>query len=142
MKIQDLLVEIEQDAKIDPHEVGKESLRIPSLHAKYLTYRSNEKMLLKQLNFNYNILYKERWLFYSGNATPQQYKEEEFDLKVLRGDIDIFIDGDAKLLEQKAKIAVQESKVEAIEEYLKSLGQRGWVLKNVIEWQKLMGGGL
>lgn len=142
MKIQELLAEIEQDAKIDMHEVGKESLRIPSLHAKYLTYRSNEKMLLKQLNFNYQSLYKERWLFYSGKAEPEKYKEEKFDLKVLRGDIDTFIEGDEKLLEHKAKIAVQETKVEAIEEYLKALIQRHWMLGNAIKWQQLMGGGM
>jgi hypothetical protein len=142
MNLQQILDEVTLDSKIDMLEIGRESARIPSLHSKYLTYRANEKLILKKLNIEYSSAYKERWLFYSGKATPEQYKAENFDLKVMRGDIDIFITADKKLAELKSKIAVQEMKVETLEEYIKQLNQRHWMLSNAIKWQQIMSGGL
>lgn len=142
MKITELLSEIEIDSKVDIHNVDKESVKIPSMHAKYLTYRTQEKLILKSLNIEYSSLYKERWVFYTGKATPDKYKEENFDLKVMRGDVDIFLSADNKLAELKSRISVQETKVEAIDEYLKALMQRHWMLSNAIKWQNMMNGGM
>ena len=142
MKIQELLVEIEKDSIVDNHQLGQESTRIPALHSKYLTLRANEKLLLKQLNMQYAILHKERWTFYSGKSSPQAYKDENFDLKVLRGDIDIYIDSDVKLQELKSKISVQETKVETIDDFLKALIQRHWMISNSIKWSQMLNGGI
>lgn len=142
MKLKEILNEIETDSKIDMLEIGKESARIPALHSKYLTYRANEKLILKKLNTEFQSAYKDRWMFYLGKATPEKYKEENFDHKVLRGDVDVFISADSKLTDLKSKIAVQETKVETLEEYIKQLNQRHWMLSNAIKWQQIMSGGL
>ena len=43
----EILDEWNQDGIIDPAHLDKESLNIPRLHAKYLRYLSNEKMVLR-----------------------------------------------------------------------------------------------
>ena len=142
MKLEEIFEEIKNDSEIDMHRIDHESVKLPSMHSKYLTLRAKEKILLKSLNIQYASAYKDRWLFYAGKATPQQYKDENFDLKVMRGDVDIFIAADKTLKELKDKISVQETKVETIEDFLKAIMQRHWQLSNAIKWQQMMQGGL
>lgn len=74
----------EQDSKIDPDNLHTESLKIPSLHSKYYNIYNNI-LLLKKLEENkYKILKKDRWLYYSGKADPEVYKNDPFDHKVLK----------------------------------------------------------
>lgn len=140
MKIDDIQAAIQADSNVEMHNLGLESSRIPTLHSKYLTYRTNEKLILRALAINYSKLYRDRWIFYTGKGTPEQYKKEEFGLKVLRTDVDIFLKADEQLLKLQSNIDVQEAKVELLEDFLKALLQRHWMIKNAIDSQKIMNG--
>jgi hypothetical protein len=121
-------------------DVSVEAKRIPIIHGKLLKIRSTENLTLKSLQLELQRVYQERWLFYSGKANPQQYKEENFDLKVLRGDISIFLEADTILQEVRSKIAVQETKVELLLEAIKAINSRQFLLKNIIDYNKLING--
>ena len=43
-------------------------------------------------------------MFFTGKADPQVYKDTNFDLKVLRQDVDKFIDADEEVIKSKQKI--------------------------------------
>ena len=142
MKLEDIQTSISEDSNLDSTELGKESLRIPNLISKYLNLRSKENILLKQLESNQAIDFKKRWEFYLGKAPPKDYKDEPFDHKVLRSDIEIYLKADKVLQEWDNKILMQRSKIDIIDQFVKELGQRGWNIKNSIEWIKLMNGGM
>lgn len=121
-------------------DLDKEAKKVPQLQASAINFRSNENGVLKLLELELEKIYCERWIYYSGKASPEVYKTEPFDLKVMKGDIDIFINGDPKVRELKSKIENQRIKVVALDEFIKALNQRTWLIKNVIDWNRLQQG--
>ena len=97
MNIDELYNEIERDLKIDDTELDLESIRTPQLHNKYLKIYTTHSLQLKRLQDEYKILYRVKWEYYTGKASPETYKENPFDIKVLRADIGIYIDADVDL---------------------------------------------
>lgn len=121
-------------------DLDKEARRVPQLQAIAINCRGNENGVLKLLELDLESMYCNRWVYYSGKADPSVYKEEPFELRVMKGDIDIFINGDPKIRELKSKIENQRLKVAALDEFIKSLNQRTWLIKNVIDWNRLQQG--
>jgi len=70
----------------------------------------------------------------------QSREWEPFDLKILKQDLDKYLDGDADLILEKQKITYQEEKVSYLESVLKSINNRNWEIKNAIEWRKFLNG--
>ena len=93
-----------EDSKLDPDNLHTESTNIPALHAKY--YRIlNRILLLKKAEENkFKILKKEKWQYYTGKADPQVYTEKPFDHKVLRADVDKYMDSDEDLIKILSKV--------------------------------------
>jgi hypothetical protein len=121
MNIDEIQTLWEEDSKIDPDNLHQESLKIPSLHAKYYKIYNNI-ILLKKLEENkYKILRKERWLYYSGKAEPEVYKENPFDHKVLKPDLDKYMDADSDLLKITSKIEYYQSMINYLDSILKTI---------------------
>jgi len=139
MKLDEIQTLLDDNEKITD-DVSKESKKIPILHGKLLGVRASENLLLRSLNLELQRTYATRWLFYSGKAHPEEYKKENFDLKVLRGDISTFLEADQQLQTIRSKIAVQEAKMELLNEAIKGVMQRTFLLKTMLDYQKLISG--
>lgn len=141
MKLEDIRVEWKADSKIeDELKLDNESLRTASLHQKYMDMLSQESYTLKKLYGEKTRIYKEKWLYYSGKASPEVYKEKGvFQHKVLKNDLEMFIESDDEYLEKKLQIDYQEEKVKFLESVIKQISQRDWQIRNAIEWRKLSG---
>lgn len=139
MQIQDIQKFIDDNSNISD-DIPKEAKRIPIIHGKLLSFKTTESLSLKSLQLELTKVAKERWLFYTGKATPEVYKNEEFDLKVMRSDVDRFLEADDKLSEIRSKIAVQEAKVDLITEAIRGINSRQFLLKNIIDYNKLISG--
>ena len=57
------------DSDIDQTEPGKELLKIPKLHNKYLTILTKHKMAAKKANFDYLRMRKVKWEYYTGKLS-------------------------------------------------------------------------
>lgn len=139
MNIQEIKDWIENNSNMAV-DLDKEARKVPQLQATAINFRANENGVLKLLELDLEKIYCDRWIFYSGKASPEVYKAEPFDLKVMKGDIDIFINADPKVRELKSKIENQKIKVAALDEYIKSLNQRTFLIKSVIDWNRLQQG--
>ena len=130
----------EEDSKIDPDNLHTESLKIPSLHSKYYNIYNNI-LLLKKLEENkYKILKKDRWLYYSGKADPEVYKKDPFDHKVLKPDIDKYMDSDEQILKSVSKIEYYQSMLSFLDSILKTILNRTYQIKNAIEYMRFTAG--
>lgn len=129
------------DSLIDKTQPDIESLKIPSLHNKYLKLLQQESLTLKRLMTERDELVKERWLYYMGKADDAVYQKEPFDLKITRNDVDIFINGDAKVIKNKGKLEYQQEKVKFLEETIRSINSRNWNIRNFIAWKEFISGG-
>ena len=122
-----------------PELLANDSMETPRLHAKYLQLYNEFKLMLSDAQTKYNKLYKEKWLYYNGKAPSQVYAEKPFDLKVLKGDLDMFIDSDDDVCRVKQKIDYLETCINSIDRILKEIHNRGFAIKNTIEIVKYYG---
>ena len=105
---------VRKDLKINDLELDIESLRIPSLHSKYLQLLTEHSLLLKKTQGELNVLKRDKWIFYTGKATDEIYKEKgSFDVKLnTKDDQKTFIEADKEYRELKGKVEYYESVVE------------------------------
>ena len=129
-----------EDSKLDPDNLHTESTNIPSLHAKY--YRIlNRIILLKKAEENkFKVLKKEKWQYYTGKADPEIYIDKPFDHKVLRQDVDKYMDSDPELIKQLSKVEYYQVIINYLDSILKNINNRTYQIKNAIEWQQFIRG--
>jgi|TARA_B100000424_G_C22763490_1_gene411653 hypothetical protein len=142
MTLDELQAQAEKDLKIDDTELDLESLKTPQLHSQYLKTYSTYALMLKKAEGDYSKLHIKKWLFFTGKAEPEEYKDKNFDLKVLRQDVDKFIDGDDEIIKQRQKIEYLKQICHYCESTLKQINNRTFQIKNAIEWKKFTMGSM
>lgn len=143
IKLSDLRSMVEKDMNINPTDLDRESLATPQIHNKYLTIMMDEKLILKKYESDFKILTKNKWLYYSGKMSDDQLKElewEQFDLALLRNDLDRFIDSDLDVIQLNNKIELQKEKVNYLESVIKIISNRPWNIRAAIDWIKFTQG--
>jgi len=141
MKLADIQAEIEKDSAINNNSLDTESLRIPMLHSKYYNYFMDELRILKAVEHDYRRVKKERHQYYLGQASDEVYKEKPLNIKVLRADLDLYLDADPELNDLKTKYELQKAKAELLESFIKTLNQRNFLIKNAIDFLRFKNGG-
>ena len=140
MNLDEIQLSWEEDSKIDEDNLHTESTRIPSLHAKYYKILNNV-LLLKKLEENkFKQLKKEKWQYYTGKADPEVYIDKPFDHKVLRQDVDKYMDADEDLIKITSKIDYYQIMLNYLDSILKTINNRTYQIKNSIEWQQFIRG--
>ena len=90
---------------------------------------------------NYQRLYREKWEYYGGKADAKVYVAKPFDLKVLKTDLQMFINSDEEVIELQSKINYYENILKYIDGVIKSIDNRGWDIRNAQDWKKFIAGG-
>ena len=140
MNIDELYSEVERDIKIDDTELDLESIRTPQLHNKYLKLFTKHSLQYKKLQDDYKVLYRVKWEYYTGKASPEVYAEKPFELKVLKADIGIYMEADKDLQQLGQRMAYTKQIVEYLERILREINNRNWTIRNTIEWKKFLHG--
>ena len=143
MKLEDIRAAVEKDIAIDKTELGDESANIPQLHNKYLNMFHDERLMLQKLTANYKMLRKTKWEWMTGKLSQEQLEQlgwEPFQTRIMRQDLQLYMDADPQLNETESRIALQQEKVDYLESVLKGISQRHWVIRNAIEWRKFTQG--
>ena len=138
-QLQDLA---EKDLKINDTELDLESLKTPQLHNKYLKHLNKFKLLLSKSNIDYYTLRKEKWEYYTGKAPAQVYAEKPFNLKILKTDIDKYMDADPELVKLKQKVEYIQTVIDFLDRTIKQISNRGFQIKNAIDWRKFTSGAI
>lgn len=144
VSIESLMDEWSKDCVMDELEPGKELIRIPNLHAKYLRILTHHNLVVKKVMSDYNRLKKIKWEYYSGDLNnPEDLEEYGFEplyKKILRQDIPTYIDSDEQLNNLLVKKVLHQEIVDVCTSILKELNGRTWQLKSYIDWTKYTGG--
>ena len=130
----------EKDSKIDQVMLDESSIRIPQLHHKYLTLLSEFRLLSKKHDQQVRLLEHRKWLYYSGKAPPEEYIEQPFNHKVLKGDVIHWVQVDEDIRKVKLKAEYFSTVVHTLEEILKQIHQMSYNIKNAITWRMYAGG--
>ena len=142
MNLEELQNLAEKKLKINDTELDLESLKTPQLHNEFLKHLTNYKLMLSRAETEYNILKKEKWEYYTGKADASIYAEKPFDLKILRTDIDKYLDADIDLQKAKQKVDYLETTVDFLDRTIRQISNRGFTIKNAIDWRKFTSGAI
>lgn len=145
MKLEQIIDSWREDTKLDDLNLDLESIKIPNLHGKYISILSDERIRLRSLLTQRKILTNKLRTYYSGACTQEELESlqrDQFLGKVLKTDLQLNVETDELMIELEAKISAQEVKVLALEEIMKSINNRGFQIKNAIDWRRLTVGGM
>ena len=109
MKLEELQSEAKQDLHIvDQERLDQESYKNQNIKPKWLEYRTKYDQLLIMAKANHQKMYREKWEYYGGKADAKVYAAKPFDLKVLKTDLQMYINSDDEILALQGKIASSE----------------------------------
>jgi hypothetical protein len=144
MKLEDIYAMWEADCKYDDLNLDADSLNISSLHAKYNRLLSETRSQLRSAVIRKKAHYSTLRDYYLGNLNNPEDLERigraPFLNKVLKNEVQGYIDADGELVRIDERIALLEEKVEVIVEIMKCIHKRGYDIKSAIEWRKFTNG--
>jgi len=144
MKLDEIYEMWDKDAKYDDLNLDAESLNISSLHAKYNRLLSETRSQLRSAMIKKKAHYSTLRDYYLGNLNNPEDLERigraPFLNKVLKNEVQGYIDADGDLVRIDERIALLEEKVEVIVEIMKCIHKRGYEIKSAIEWRKFTNG--
>ena len=142
MDLEQLQELVDKDLKINDTELDLEALKTPQLHNKYMKYLTKFKLMLSRADTEYNVLKKEKWEYYTGKAPAEVYALKPFDLKILKTDIDKYLDSDEDLQRQKQKVDYLQTTVDFLDRTIRQISNRGFLIKDAIDWRKFTSGAI
>ena len=145
MKIEEVIDLYQKDCKIDETELSRESLNTPILHGKYLKIYSEERLKLRSYKIKRDELTSKLMDYYKGDLNnPEDLEEigrEPWPKKVLKQDLRYHIESDKEMVDINIKVAYQEELVDVCQEIIKNINNRGFVIKNSIDFMRFTMGG-
>lgn len=146
MDLNDILAQWGEDCEIG-HNLDEASRDTPKLHAKYLNYHIQTKLLLKRAEEKQQILLKNKFLWYNGKLSQEEvsalgWNPDPFDgLKIMKGDLSYYYDSDPEIQQSEAKIVYFKTMLEALKEIIDSIKWRHNTIGNAIRWKQFEAGG-
>ena len=142
MDLETLQEQVDKDLKINDTELDLESLKTPQLHNKYMKHYTKFKLMLTRAETDYSQVKRQKWEYYTGKADASVYAEKPFDLKVLRTDVDKYIESDEELIKLKQKKEYLTTVVDYLDRTIRQISNRGFTIKNAIDWRKFTSGAI
>ena len=140
MTLEELQELADKDLKINETELDLESLKTPQLHNKYMKFHNQYVNLLKKAEQDLARLTREKWEYYTGKADSSVYQEKPFHLKLLKQDVDKYLKSDDEIIKLEQKVTYISSIVDYLDRTIKLISNRGFQIKNAIDWQKFTSG--
>jgi hypothetical protein len=133
-----------KDASWDETDPHKAVANIPKLHSKYLRTMTHHNLIVKKLQADYNTRRKIKWDYYNGDLNNpedlERYGLEPMTKKVMRADLQHWLDSDTELNNILLKKVMHEEIVEFCKSVLKELNNRTFQLKSYMDWERFIGG--
>ena len=142
MDLEKLQEQADKDLKINDTELDLESLKTPQLHNQWMKHLTKYKLMLSRAETEYSILKKDKWEYYTGKADASVYAQKPFDLKILRTDIDKYLESDEDLQKAKQKVDYLNTTVDFLDRTIRQIANRGFTIKNAIDWRKFTSGAI
>jgi hypothetical protein len=144
MKLTEIQDMWEQDSRIDENNLGNESIRTPVLHSKYLNLLSSTRLSLRKAESDYWNMRRKKYKYYRGEMSKEELEEEGWQQwqgnKPLKNEMEEFLQVDADLIKLQDKSEYFKTVLYFLEQVIRSIGSRGWDIKNSIEWSKFTNG--
>jgi hypothetical protein len=98
------------------------------------------KLLLTRTEDELKTIKRDKWEYYTGKADPSVYQAKPFDLKIMRTDIDKYLEADEDIQKLSQKVAYLITVVDFLDRTLRVVVNRTYTIKNAIEWRRFTSG--
>lgn len=144
MKLSNLQEMWAEDSKISETNLGHESAKTPTLHAKYLNFLTSVRLNLRKAESDYLNCRRKKYKYYRGEMSREELENEGWSqwqgAKPLKNEMDEFLETDQDLISFQDKVEYYKTVLYQLEQIIRSLNSRTWDIKNSIEWQKFTNG--
>ena len=141
MNLDDLQAMIEKDSVVELVNLSKHSIEIPVISAKYQNLLMEYLRTQKQIEFKMQKVRKDLLEYYKGYADDSVYKTKPLNRKPAASEVDTYIKADSDWQVVAAKFEHISMKIRIVEEFVKQLNQRSFMIKNAIDYEKFKNGG-
>ena len=142
MTLEELQDLAEKDLRINDTELDLESLKTPQLHNKYMKHLTKFKLMLSKAEAEFSQTRKTLWEYYTGKADASVYAKKPFDLKILKQDVDQYIQSDDEYIKAKQKVDYLSTTTDFLDRTIRQIQSRDWNIRNAIEWRKFTSGAI
>ena len=143
MKYEELEQMWEKDSRMDVECLDQEALKIPLLQSNYFNLLMRERASLKKLHFDVARLRRFKREYYLGEVPAEVLADKGipvFAKRLVKTDVDVYVDTDDEVVALLEKVAVVQSKVDFLDLCVKSLNNRSFMIKNAIDFLKFKHG--
>lgn len=131
------------DATIDETQLANESKKIPSLHSKYYNMYYKEALRVKKLKYDYKELELIKREYYDGSMAEEDLRErgwKPYQKKIIRQDLDKYIQADRDIINLSLKIDYHTERAHFLQDIVKSIHSRNFIIKGIIDVMKFQAG--
>ena len=143
MKLEDIQELWRKDSEIDYTELGTESIRIPLIHDKYLKIFIDERIRLKGVEFELSKIVRTKTEYYSGKMSQEELERhgwEQYLGRLLKNEIANYIESDDDVIKLKQQLVILQEKITYLDSVIKMINNRGFQIKNALDWLKFSHG--
>ena len=143
MKLEDIQELWHRDSEIDYTELGTESIRIPLIHDKYLKIFIDERIRLKGVEFELSKIVRTKTEYYSGKMSQEELEKrgwEQYLGRLLKNEMANYIESDDDVIKLKQQLVVLQEKVNYLDSVIRMINNRGFQIKNALDWLKFTNG--
>jgi hypothetical protein len=143
LNIEQIVNEWNKDCKIDETELGSESAKIPQVHNKYLKIYMGERIALFKLKSETKKVKRTLLEYYLGELDQEELDQlgrQQFYKKLLKNEVDVYIESDDMMIEANLRLGMQDEKVAYLDSIIKNINNRGFQLKTAVDWARFTTG--
>jgi len=143
LKLEDIQELWRKDSEINYTELGTESIRIPLIHDKYLKIFIDERIRLKGVEFELSKIVRTKTEYYSGKMSQEELERhgwEQYLGRLLKNEIANYIESDDDVIKLKQQLVILQEKITYLDSVIKMINNRGFQIKNALDWLKFSHG--
>ena len=107
-----------------------------------MKHLTNFKLLLSKAESDLYVLKREKWEYYTGKSDASVYAQKPFNLKILKQDVDKYLDSDIDIQRAKHKVEYLQTTTDFLDRTIRQISNRTFTIKNAIEWRKFTSGAI
>jgi radical SAM superfamily enzyme YgiQ (UPF0313 family) len=134
-----------KDAKINESDLGNEALKIPLLHNKYYTLYVKEILRIKKLKADLKELEMAKYEYYTGSMAEEDLKARGWkpnQLKIMKSEVSRYIEADKDIINTSLKIDYHSSIASYLEDVIKNINNRNFIIRSALDWSRFQSGGM
>ena len=133
-----------EDCVIDETNLADASKKIPELHNKYYTLYYKEVLRIRKLKADYKELELDKREWLDGSMAEEDLRDRGWrpnQKKILRPDMEKNLQGDKDIIALSLRIDYHTERAKFLEDIVKSIHNRNFIIKNILDVMKFQAGG-